>query len=92
MCALMTLRNWLLFTIVCAGAAAYLCYKSYPVLPLDSGMDPATLAAYQAAVIAHWIKFALVGLGVPLLLLVVRPRGVRQGRDLRTSDMAGPYK
>jgi hypothetical protein len=71
MCALMTFRNWVLFLIVCAGAAAFFGWQSLPHLPLDSGVDPATLAAYQAAVIAHWIKFAAIGLGIPLLVLIV---------------------
>lgn len=71
MCALMTFRNWLIFTVICAGVAAYLALQTLPNLPLDSGVDPATLAAYQAAVIAHWIKYAAIGLGIPLLLLVV---------------------
>lgn len=71
MCAILTFRNWVVFTLVCAGVAAYLCYQSYPSLPLDSGMDPATLAAYQGAVLAHWIKYAVVGLGVPVVLLIV---------------------
>jgi hypothetical protein len=71
MCSIMTFRNWVIFTIVCAAAAAYMAYASYPALPLDSGTDPATLAAYQAAVIAHWLKFAAIGLGVPLVLLIV---------------------
>lgn len=71
MCAMMTFRNWVLFAVVCAGAAAALAWQSWPNLPLDSGVDPATLAAYQAAVIAHWIKFAAIGLGVPLLVLIV---------------------
>jgi hypothetical protein len=71
MCALMTFRNWVLFLIVCAGAAAFFGWQSLPRLPLDSGVDPATLAAYQAAVIAHWIKFAAIGLGIPLLVLIV---------------------
>ena len=70
MCALMTFRNWVLFLIVCAGAAAFLAWRSWPNLPLDSGLDPATLAAYQAAVIAHWIKFGAIGLGIPLLVLI----------------------
>lgn len=71
MCALMTFRNWVLFTIVCAGAAAALAWQNWPNLPLDSGVDPATLAAYQAAVIAHWIKYAAIGLGIPLLVLII---------------------
>lgn len=71
MCALMTFRNWLLFTLVCAGVAAYLCYASYPRLPLDSGVDPATLAAYQGEVIAHWIKYAAIGLGIPVLVGII---------------------
>lgn len=71
MCALMTFRNWLIFTIVCAVAAAALAWQSWPNLPLDSGVDPATLAAYQAAVIAHWIKYAAIGLGIPILLLII---------------------
>lgn len=70
MCALMTFRNWVLFTIVCAAAAAALAWHNWPNLPLDTGMDPATLAAYQAAVIAHWIKFGAIGLGIPLLVLI----------------------
>lgn len=71
MCAIMTFRNWVIFTVVCVAAAAYLALQSYPTLPLDSGTDPATLAAYQAAVIAHWLRYAAVGLGVPIVLLVI---------------------
>ncbi len=66
-----TFRNWVLFLIVCAAAAAVLAWQTWPNLPLDSGMDPATLAAYQAAVIAHWIKFGAIGLGIPLLVLII---------------------
>jgi hypothetical protein len=71
MCAIMTFRNWAIFALLSAGAAAYLAWQSWPTLPLDSGMDPATLAAYQAAVIAHWIKFGAIGLGIPLLVLII---------------------
>lgn len=71
MCALMTMRNWLLFTLLCAGAAGYLAWSTWPVLPLDSGIDPATVQVHQAAVMAHLLKYALIGLGLPLLLLII---------------------
>ena len=71
MCALMTFRYWLIFAILCAAAAAVIGWQNWPNLPLDSGVDPATLAAYQAAVIAHWIKYAAIGFGIPVLLLLV---------------------
>lgn len=71
MCALMTFRNWVMFAVVCVGLAAFLGWQSVPALPLDSGVDPATLVAYQAAVLAHWIKFGLIGLGIPVLVLII---------------------
>lgn len=71
MCAIMTFRNWVLFTVLCAAVAAFLAWRTWPSLPLDSGVDPATLAAYQVAVVAHWVKFGLIGLGIPLLILVI---------------------
>lgn len=71
MCAIMTFRNWVIFALLCVGVAAFLGWQNWPRLPLDSGVDPATLAAYQAAVIAHWIKFGALGLGIPLLVLII---------------------
>jgi hypothetical protein len=71
MCALMTMRNWLLFTLVCAGLAGYLAWAGWPTLPLDSGVDPATVQVHQAAVMAHLIKHALLGIGLPLLVLII---------------------
>lgn len=71
MCALMTWRNWLLFTIVCAGLSGYLAWQTWPNLPLDSGNDAETMAVRDAAVIAHCLKYALVGIGIPLLLLLI---------------------
>lgn len=70
MCAVMTFRNWVIFAVICAAIAAYVALNSYPSLPLDSGTDPATLAAYQAAILAHWLKYAAIGLGIPLLVLI----------------------
>lgn len=71
MCALMTWRNWLLFTIVCAGVSGYLAWQTWPILPLDTGYDAETMAVRNAALIAHCMKYALIGIGIPLLLLLV---------------------
>jgi hypothetical protein len=71
MCAILTFRNWVIFALLCVAIAAALAWTRWPTLPMDSGLDPATLAAYQAEVIAHWLRFGLIGLGVPLLVLII---------------------
>ncbi len=61
----------LLASIGWLAVAGYYCWQTWPHVPLDvSAVDPATVSAHQNAVIAHFVRYAAVGL-VPLFVVIV---------------------
>jgi hypothetical protein len=54
------------------AGSAYFCWQNWPILPLDmSGSDPATKAAFDAAVIRHVLRATLIGISVPSVLVAL---------------------
>jgi hypothetical protein len=60
-------------SLLWAGALTYLCYLTWPEVPLDiAPVDPATVLALRATVLRHVGLYALLAIGPPVLLLLVR--------------------
>ena len=63
---------WAVLALIWIGGIAYLCFAAWPSIPLDiSANDPATRAAFARAVRAHVIRYTVLGLAPPLLLLAL---------------------
>jgi hypothetical protein len=63
-------RTWLVVSLLWAAAMAYLCYASWPRVPLDiSAIDPATVEALRAMILKHVGFYGLVSAVPPLLVL-----------------------
>ena len=70
MCAIFNFRTWFVLSLIWAGAMFYLCYVSWPQVPLDiSPLDPATVEAMRGAILKHSLFYGLLGAGVPALAL-----------------------
>ena len=54
------------------GAVGYRCFALWPHFPLDmSANDAATAAAFDQAVTAHLLYFAVIAFGPPLAALLL---------------------
>lgn len=63
---------WALLALIWIGVIAYVCLSIWPSIPLDiSANDPATRAAFTRAVRAHVIRYTVLGLAPPLVLLAL---------------------
>jgi len=60
---------WVIVSLLWAGAISYLCFTAWPHISLDLAKDPATIAAYNQAVMFHAARYAAIALVPPLLLL-----------------------
>ncbi|MBU2583415.1 MAG: hypothetical protein KJ622_17030 [Alphaproteobacteria bacterium] len=61
---------WLVVSTAWIATIAYIAWSAWPHMPLDiSQTDPATLAAYDSAVLMHAGRYAAVALLPPLIIL-----------------------
>jgi hypothetical protein len=75
MCRFYSFGTWLGLSLLWVGAVAYVCYASWPQVPLDiSAIDPATVEALHAAILRHAVLYGLLGAVPPLLVLLFAPR------------------
>lgn len=66
------LKAWIVLSILWAAGVAYFGWSNWPTIPLDvSADDPATRAAFDGAVQAHVLEYALLALAPPAVLLVL---------------------
>ena len=62
----------LLASLVWIAAIAYIGLRAWPVMSLDMAAgDPQVRAAYDAAVMAHVLRYALLAVAPPLALLLL---------------------
>lgn len=70
--ALLSLKAWIVVSLVWAATIGFLAWETWPRLPLDvSPNDPGTLAAHSAAVDFHLFQYGTLGLLVPAALFAV---------------------
>lgn len=70
MSALISLRTWLLSSLIWAAGVATYAWNQWPGMPLDvSAGDPATMAAYHGALWAHIVWYALIAVVPPFVAL-----------------------
>jgi hypothetical protein len=81
--SMLSLRSWVVFTILWAIFIGALVWQGWPRLPLDTGNDAATQALLDAAIRDHMLVHAGLAIVPPLIMLgvgriLLRMRG-RQG-------------
>lgn len=70
--ALFNKTTWLVLSLVWLAGVGYLAWTTWPHLPLDvSQSDPATQAAFKAALRSHILLHAVAGLAVPAVAYVI---------------------
>jgi hypothetical protein len=68
MTRLLNTRTWLVLSLIWVAGVTYLCWSSWPHLPLDvSSVDPTTQDAFRAAVRDHVLRHTGLALVVPAM-------------------------
>jgi hypothetical protein len=70
MLSILSLRNWLIVSVLWAAIVGFLCWETWPRLSLDSGNDPGTLAAHSTAVEFHVFQYSVLGILFPVALFI----------------------